>query len=471
MAKQTLIAPIIFKEGGVPLYEQLYQHIRQEIITGRLKEGVKLPSIRSLSEKLKISKTTVENAYSQLAAEGYVRSKEKSGLFVEKLDTSFFHGEGTSGESRDGWKKSTVMPELDFNYSLINPDLFPIKDFEKAHRWALSNFAHFQYGDHFGEWPLRNLLSTYLRETRGVDCEADQIIIGAGTRYLIGLLVHALELGNASVGYEDPGFDGVRAYLQWSGVKTVPINVDEEGLSIEELRQTNPKAVYTTPAHQFPTGAIMPISRRIELLQWADRTGGYIIEDDFDGEFRYVGRPIPSLQSLDRNERVIYMGSFSKALSPALKISFMVLPKHLANLFRVNLRAIGQTSSGLMQAILYYLIREGKWHRHLNRARKAYERKYHLLFSELQNGFPQSSSILGSDAGFHMLFKLPGFSEEEIIEKANEHGIKFYPTAPFWHNKEDAPGDTILLGFGGLSEKEIKAGIAVLRKIIESWSG
>ena len=267
MEKRLTVPPIIFDGGQIPLYEQLYDYIRKEIISGKLAEGTKLPSIRMLAERIKISKTTVENAYGQLIAEGYVKSKAKSGLYVEKMDTSFFDKKEEIDYEAQAWSKHPSRAYMDFSYSLINQELFPLQDFEKAHRWALSNFEHFQYGDHFGERPLRALLSTYLRETRGVHCTEDQIIIGAGTRYLVGLLVNALNLQNEKVGYEDPGFDGVREYLHWSGIETVPIPVDEEGLSVKELEKSNPKAVYTTPAHQFPTGSIMPISRRIQIAE------------------------------------------------------------------------------------------------------------------------------------------------------------------------------------------------------------
>ncbi|RLQ97502.1 MocR-like pyridoxine biosynthesis transcription factor PdxR [Falsibacillus albus] len=466
MEKTIMLPPIIFKEGQA-LYDQLYTHIRDEITSGSIPPGSKLPSIRKLSTQLNISKTTVEHAYGQLLAEGYTVSREKSGIYVEKIDTSFFRGIQHEDDAGSPIAPPDTGVKYDFHYSRINHDSFPLKDFERAQKWAFSQFEHFQYGDHFGYAPLRRMLSVYLRNTRGVQSNPEQIIIGSGTRYLISLLVHLLDLTTEEVGYENPGFDGVREYLKWAGVPIAPIQVDEDGISLEKLTHINPKVVYTTPAHQFPTGAIMPIKRRVELLQWANEQSAYIFEDDFDGEFRYSGRPIPSLQSLDKQERVIYLGSFSKALTPALRISFMVLPPHLLKRLQRNERSIGQTSSTIMQAALYHFINEGFWHRHLNRVRNEYVKRYYLLHTELQRGFPENSKVIATDAGFHMLLKLPGMNEDQIVDHALKRGVKVYPTAAYWEGNEKAPRDTILLGFGGLNERDLSAGIAILRDVVK----
>lgn len=448
-----------------PLYLQLYNYIKVEIQNGKIRAQSKLPSQRSLAKHLQISRNTVDAAYQQLLAEGYVISRARDGLYVVDLEKGYFQGGPHHFEPQLATQQKQDRPAIkyNFNYGDINLKDFPFKIWRKLSMQSLDEEqAHLLlYGDPQGELELRNYMTSYLYESRGVQCSAEQIVIGAGLQYLLGIVCNLIGR-NELFAMEDPGYYRVRYLFKDNGIKVKPIPLDEHGIHIDPLRNNNIKAVYVTPSHQFPLGTVMPISRRLALLEWAKEEDAYIIEDDYDGEFRYAGKPIPALQGLDSSDRVIYMGTFSKSLIPAIKLSYMILPRKLIDLFHQNHYYV-QTVSRLHQHTLQLFIESGHWERHLNKTRNSYKRRYEALLKSIQQTFGENGKIYGASSGLHILLEPNNkMTEEELIDTAKMAGVKVYPTSIFYANPLVVQPAKVLLGFANLAEDEIDKGIKLL---------
>lgn len=446
---------------NVPLYAQLYEYFKVEIQNGQIKAGMKLPSKRKLAAHFGIGLNTVDTAYQQLIAEGYVESRVRKGYFVADIDPIFPIKEQVG---RIGATSQCETDMIDFNHGSVDVDYFPHSVWKKCLNKTLylQERELFISGDPQGEPGLREEIATYLFQSRGVRCVPDQIVLGAGTQYMIHLL--RLLLGKERVfGLEDPGFHRVREVLKVEGAEMRFIPCDENGLSVESLKESHADIAYVTPSHQFPLGMIMPISRRVELLKWAKECNGYIIEDDYDGEFRHEGRPIPSLQGLDACGRVIYLGTFSKSLIPTIRAGYMVLPPGLTKLYHDKLQGYKQTISKVVQETVCLFMKGGHWERHLNRMRILYRKKNQVLLAALEETFPDGITVIGEKSGLHVLLQVTlTKSETELIQSAAKVGVKVYPTSVYHSKKINKP--TILMGYGGLSEKEIKEGIFLLKK-------
>ena len=448
-----------------PMYIQLYTFLKKEIKSGRISAGEKLPSKRKLSTHLGASINTIQTAYEQLSAEGYINSQFRKGYFVNELDYDV---------CKDTCHPSVHLPthaeieniEYDFSHGKIDLSVFPYAIWKRLtiHTIHKDNGELLLNGDEQGELLLREQNRLYLYQSRGVNCTADQIIIGSGTQYIIQLL--CLVLGdNQKIAFENPGFHRTRAVFQNNRMEMIPISLDEYGINIHQLRSHFVKAAYVTPSHQFPIGMIMPITRRLELLQWAEEQQSFIIEDDYDGEFRYKGKPIPSLQGLDKNDRVIYCGTFSKSLLPSLRISYMVLPKQLMATYKRKCSIYKQTVSRLHQHTLYLFMQKGHWNTHLNRVRTLYRKKHQVLMTSLQNHMPDIT-VLGNYSGLHILLQFSNsYSETALIKKAANARVKVYPSSIYYHNHINK-NPAILLGFAGLTCKEIESG---LLRLNEAW--
>lgn len=451
---------------GHPIYMQIYSFLKSEIISGKIEPGSKLPSKRKLAAHLSVSVNTVDLAYQQLLSEGYIHSRERSGFFAERLNDNVFR-EPNHNHSTNFEPPQTSFNTL-INFSQGNVDLenFPQKAWKKASLAALSDKSAYMLGDSRGELVLRKEISRYLFESRGVQTKPDQIVIGAGTQVLIGAIIQLIGL-DETYGIEDPGFHRVRDTLRAWRVKRNFIPVTEEGIDVDYLLNTSSKAVYVTPSHQFPLGSILPVSKRLKLIEWAEKNKAYIIEDDYDGEFRYAGRPIPALQGLDPYGRVIYMGTFSKALIPSMRINYMVLPPMLSKRYNESFSYIKQTVSRLHQDALAHFMKAGDWERHLNRMRKIYRRKQKILLDSIGAYMGNEGEVIGEKSGLHILLKVhKDIPEGELIEKALAKGVKVYPVSVYYENPETAPKSCVMLGYGGLSEQQLEAGIKLLR---EAW--
>lgn len=464
------ITPNLNPNDQTPLYIQLYQYLLKEIETGRIPQGTRLPSIRTLAGHLGIGKNTVDAAYQQLIAEGFILSKPKSGLYVAEFDEQFFT---TPQESRSKFshlkadQPLAITYPFDFRHGHIDKDHFPVTIWRKLTNQVLYDQAIFSYGDRQGEPELRVELAKYLYQSRGVSCLPEQIIIGGGIQQLLSLLCFIIKSGCTSVAVENPGYDGAREVFSQHGFSIIPIELNTGGIDLKKLAESNARIVYVTPSHQFPMGMIMPIANRMKLIQWANRVDGYIIEDDYDSEFRYKGKPIPALQGIDSFGKVIYLGTFSKALLPSIRLAYMVLPEQLLKSFQTHFQSYEQPVSKILQKAVSLFMQEGYWQKHLRRMRHIYQKKHETLHQSIRKFMGEQVKIIGEESGLHLLIEVKnGDNEETLIEKAKFSGVKIYPTAKYWMSQNQAKDPLLLVGFGGLSEAEITEGI---RRLSEAW--
>lgn len=463
------IIPKLDKHLKKPLYIQLYQYFKEEIRSGRIPSFKRLPSIRQLAGDLHISKTTIQWAYQQLLAEGYIESKERSGFYVVEMESQpFGHIFGSSEQPIPSPSEETEIV-YDFYMSHIDVDHFPFQKWKTSlNQTMLSDPKELLfYGDRQGELELRIAISSYLRQSRAVNCFADQLVLGAGTQTLARLLCHLIGHEEQKVAMEEPGYEGVRHVFQLLGFQVIPIPLEEDGLNVDELHKSGAKVVYITPSHQFPLGMVMPVAKRMKLLKWAEENGGLIIEDDYDGEFRYHGKPIPSLQGLDVNGNVVYVGTFSKSLMPAVRMSYAVLPERLLTLYQHSYQGYDQTVSRLHQKTLQLFMESGEWERHLRRMKKIYQKKHDILLQTIHHVMNGSVHVTGQNAGLHVVIKINSDkTADELVHIAKTSGVQVYSTTNNWVYKQKEETPLILLGFGGLSIEEIQEGI---ERLHEAW--
>lgn len=455
-------------KNGKHLYEQIYSHIKKEIVEGRMNTKEKLPSTRALSLYLQVSRSTVALAYDQLLAEGYIESIPGSGYYVSQLDNLY---QNTKEKAVGTPKKQIEKKEEQIVFSPVGVDLsqFPYPAWRKITREVLSAQEElFVGGDAQGELSLRTSIRQYLHAARGVNCQEEQIIVGAGNEYLLMLLQKLL--GNRTVtAFENPTY--LKAYRSFydAGFPVRLISMDESGMQVSRLRETDANVAYVMPSHQYPTGTVMPIRRRLELLKWADESpDSYVIEDDYDSEFRHKGKPIPSLQSTDNGDNVIYIGTFSKAVAPAIRVSYMVLPHSLLARYRQQGTYLSATVSRIDQRVLNEFIKRGYFERYLNRMRKVYREKHDKLLALLKP-FEKKFTIRGEWAGLHLLLTAKdSVTEKELVDRAAGAGVKVFAMSDnlVEEKKQDSQKATILLGYAALSDQEMEKGIELLK---EAW--
>lgn len=448
-----------------PLYEQIYKYIKSEIISGRYIHNTKLPSKRQLSAYLQCSQNTVQAAYSQLAAEGYILAKPKSGYYVCKLD-------GVLNIT----KKTIITHEniypgpvyrYDFSHHGVDFDSFPFSMWRKITKDVISEYDTdlLKTGNPQGDINLRSSIADYLHNSRGVDCSPDQIIISSGTEFLLQLLIQLFD-HDLVFAIENPGYEKFNMIFKSNRAEYKAIPLDESGMLPDELLKSHADIACVTPSHQFPTGNIMPVSRRIQLLNWSnEKPKRYIIEDDYDSEFKYSGRPIPSLQGLDTGGRVIYIGAFSKSLTPAIRISYMVLPEQLMKTYYEKLSFYICPVPAIEQKTLHRFINEGHFERHLNRMRNIYKGKRETLVSAIHSLLP-NTEINGANAGLHLIMKTNnGMSEVELITAARYNGVKVYGFSQYYFDSIPSGSQpSLLIGFATLKTDEIFEAVGLLRK-------
>ena len=450
------------------LYQQIYEHIRQEIREGKLLAGERLPSTRSLAEYLQVARSTVDYAYDQLLSEGYIEAKPYKGYFVCRLEGIF------TMEQREMTEPEVVRPDsqedgtqvqIDFSPYGIDMTGFPFGVWKRITKNILndSNSELFAQGEPQGDYDLRMTISRYLHSSRGVNCRPEQIIVGAGNDYLL-LLLEKILGRHVGIAMENPTYKRAYRIFQSFAYRIYTVDMDDKGMRADKLLELPVRAAYVMPSHQYPTGAVMTIGRRAELLRWAEKEPDrYLIEDDYDSEFRYRGKPIPSLQSSDKRGKVIYIGTFSKAIAPAIRVSYMVLPESLLEVYRRDCSFYSCTVSRIDQRILNEFIRDGYFERHLNKMRMHYRAKHDLLLAELEP-FKKAFTISGENAGLHLLLTAKGaVTEAQLLSAATEAGVKVYGMSENMV-ETDAPKATILLGFGSVSEPEMKEGLHRLQK-------
>ena len=460
-----LIISLSDKEGK-HLYEQIYSYIKKEIVEGRMNTKEKLPSTRALSLYLQISRSTVSLAYEQLMAEGYIEAVKGSGYYVSRLDNLYQNTEVVQG-SFSGPVKKNEENRIVFSPFGVDLSQFPYPVWRKITREVLAAEEElFVGGDAQGELALRTSIRQYIHAARGVNCLEEQIIVGAGNEYLLMLLQKLIGTGTI-VAFEDPTY--MKAYKSFAdaGFSVRRVSMDKSGMDVSQLEETNADIAYVMPSHQYPTGIVMPIGRRLELLKWAAKSQNrYVIEDDYDSEFRYKGKPIPSLQSTDRGDNVIYIGTFSKAVAPAIRVSYMVLPRKLLQRYREQGSYLSATVSRMDQRILNAFMQGGYFERYLNRMRKVYRDKHDKLIMLLKP-FEKKFEIKGEWAGLHLLLTAKEkVTEQELIRGANEVGVTVFGMSDNLVEEKGpyARHATILLGYAALSHQEIEKGIEQLKR-------
>ena len=451
--------------SDVPLYEQLYRSLAAEMRTGAVPAGTRMPGKRRLAAELSVSVNTVDAAYQMLAAEGYLEARERSGFYVQE-----YLALPESAAPAAPSKAEAVPKQRPIRYDLstrgVDPGLFPFRTWARLQKELLySSPELLTHGDAQGDLALRQALAGYLEEYRGVRCGAHQIVVGAGLEYLLGLLAPLLP-GPAAV--ENPGYPRAKQVLENNGVACCCLPVDEDGLSIRALSDSGAAVCYVTPSHQFPTGVTMPAGRRAELLHWAARCPGrrYIIEDDYDSEFRYASRPIPALRELDREGRVIYVNTFSKSLAPGLRIGYLVLPDALMARYRERFSLYAATVSSFDQFTLAAFMHSGGFERHISRSRKVYQARRDALMAAIDREFTElPHEISRSEAGLHLLLHMRnGMLERELVERAKAAGVRVYALSAYYMPPVRPPRATLVLGYAGMTGEQIDEAAARLRR-------
>ncbi|HQU85196.1 MAG TPA: PLP-dependent aminotransferase family protein [Pyrinomonadaceae bacterium] len=496
MKKQIPFILLDDKNTVTPLYRQVYESIRRAILQGELSAKTRLPSTRDFADRLGVSRITIVNAYEQLFAEGYLEGKTGAGTFVaSKLPEELLQTSKTKAKSVE------KMQNAPLNLSPFGEKLLA-KEFESKRVQFATKFQPFQngltaidefpfeiwsriaakfhknpprsmlgYGDPQGFYKLREAVAAHLRSARGVNCTAEQVIITSGAQQALDLAARIFLSEKDSFLIENPCYKEARNSFSATGAKVVAVAVDEEGFNVANVPKTGEKAklVYVTPSHQYPLGHTMTLARRLELIEWARKQNAWIIEDDYNSEFRYAGRPFPSLQGLDNSGRVIYVGTFSKTIFPALRIGCLVVPPELVNVFAVA-RAFNDAHSAIInQAILAEFITEGHFARHVRRMRQLYEKRQEILVREVKNKLSDFIEIEKSDAGMHLIGWLrQDLDEEKISAEADKQSIKLSPVSSYYLEEPKRKG--FIFGYTAFDERQIKESIGkiaeIFRKIV-----
>ena len=439
------------KTPGVPLYELLYRCLRQDIQSGILPPGSKLPSKRALAQHLEVSKITVEAAYSQLLAEGFISSREKVGYFVEET----IHPQLSARPSLPKTEEAPPVTALDLTAN--GSPHFPFSVWSKLQREVMLDLGEklLQNLHPQGCLELRQAIATHLAEFRGMQVDPDNIIIGAGTDFLYNLLIQLLGREKCYA-VEEPGYGKIRQIYAAGGVEVRSAPMDEAGVCPKGLGRA--QVLHISPSHHFPTGIVTPMQRRQELLKWAENADGYIIEDDYDSEFRFCSHPMPALCSLDAQGRVIYMNTFSKSLTPAIRISYMILPAGLMALYRQKLGFYSATVPSFEQYTLARFLQRGYFEKHINRMRKFYKARRDKVILALQNcPWQDRITIFEKDAGLHFLVKVDTALDDAGLTALWEScGIKVRTLGSYY--EEEVPRSsrrTLVINYSGLDEVEL----------------
>ncbi len=454
--------------GSDSLYEHLYKCIKNDIMSGQLKSGDKLPSKRSFAKNLDISTITVENAYAQLMAEGYIYSLPKRGYFVSEVKTFLEKQPERVRQLPEKPKEETCF--ADFISNRTSHANFPFSIWAKLTREVLAgeDSTLLLPPPAGGIMELRKAIADHLYQFRGIDVSPEQIIIGAGTEYLYGLLIQLF--GNEGVyAIEDPGYQKIAQIYTSHGVGLRYIPMDEGGVCTGMLEDSGADILHLSPSHHFPTGRVTPISRRYELLGWASKSDGrYIIEDDYDSEFRLLGRPIPALQSIDVMDKVIYMNTFSKSLSSTIRISYMVLPQKLLKQFHEKLGFYSCTVSNFEQYTLARFISGGYFEKHINRMRNYYRNQRDILLESIRKSpLAGKIKIKEENSGLHFLMELQTEMPDELLEeKAGRMGLRISCLSRYYHQPEQAKQHVLVLNYSGIDREKMAEAIEILERCV-----
>lgn len=486
-----LLMVAVDRHISTPMHRQVYDQIRDAILGGRLAPGRRLPSTRALADELAVSRNTVLAAYDQLFAEGYTEGEIGSGTRVSRVLPEDVLA-ARSAAARHG--ASSMIPEAElsekgrallasrprvhrpikadaFRPGLPEIDRFPWTQWSRmiAKFWRNPPRALVSYGDPGGHIPLRIAIADYLRAVRGLNCVAEQVIVTAGAQQAIDLAARALLDPGEKVWIEDPGYAGIRGVLTATEAELIPLPVDDQGLVVSEgvRRAPDARMAVVTPSHQYPLGPVMSLARRLELLEWATESNAWILEDDYDSEYRYAGRPLSALQGLDSTGRVIYVGTFSKVMFPAIRLGYMVVPPALADpIIRIR-RSLDDQTAIVMQPVLTEFIESGHFSAHIRRMRLLYAERQQVLIEAVRSRLGEVMTIEPDEAGMHVVAMIrpeTGLKDAAITDAANAQGLSIYPLSEFYVGTPDRNG--LVLGYAGSSVREIKRGVEKLADVI-----
>lgn len=454
-----------------PLYEQLYRAIRQDIMSGQLAGGERLPAKRPLAAHLHVSQITVETAYGQLTAEGYVRAVPRSGFFVQQVET-VPHFTTTHNPP----PTPTLQPPdfaFDFRTNMVDTNCFPFSTWAKLSRAVLTDYDRTLLLEPASQGvpALREQICKYLYSFRGISVAPEQIIIGAGSEYLVTLLIQLLGRKH-TYAIETPGYPKLTQIFQANDAETAPIPLDADGLCFDTLCASNASVAYLTPSHHFPLGVVTSAARRSALLRWVNEADDrYLIEDDYDSEFRFVSRPIPALKELDHNDRVIYHNTFTKSLAPSLRIGYLALPRSLLPAYQARFGGYASTVPVFEQYTLARFLETGSFERHVNRIRNLYKARLDTLLHALsQSALSGRYQVSGTEAGLHLLLHMEnGMNEQELIASAAANGVRVYGLSRYYIGAAtcSCPPATVILGYAGIPSEQLTAAVAALER---AWS-
>ena len=457
------------RESGQFIYRQLYSQLKEDILAFKYESHEKLPSKRDMSQHLNISVNSVKAAYEQLLAEGYIYTEERKGYFIEPLEKLIID---PNAQISLNVQEQQIEDAYDYSFSHMSTDIsaFPVEVWTKLVKRVFENYDHelSSIPQIKGPIELRQSIAKLVSYQRGIQCHPEQIVIGSGTNILLTKLIQLLP-DEIKIAVENPGYSRFRTLIRQTTAQLKPIALDHKGISIEAIKQAQPDATIVTPSHQFPMGIIMPVSRRIDLLNWASQTQSYIIEDDYDSEFKYETDNIPSLFSFDKNERVIYLGTFSKTLMPGLRMSYMILPINLVKQFdHYNLNMIPDFST-IHVLTLNLMIKEGYYEKYVKKMHQIYGKKRETLITHLSNTFTNNIRIKDTRAGLHFIVEVnTPFSYQEIESRAKEMKLELYTLNRFSVKalEKNSSYKTLIIGFSKIKQEQIPQAVQRLKEVI-----
>lgn len=479
--RKTDLLIAVDEKAAEPLYQQVYEQVKRHILSGSLAEGDRLPSIRKLTQTLGVSHVTVERAYLQLSVEGYVQNVPRSGYVVNSIDIGYFSqgAADTSAQVKsvlENMPPNPLQEELlrakqaryNFSYCNLQPGSFPRRIWSQLTNEVLRSSTDEDLASYFcqeGPSRLQVVLARYLRQTRGVVCEPEQIVFQSGTEAALKAIVDLFQGGLHTIMHEEPGYEAMTAIVRNStNARLAPLSLSDDDDIVDALEEHEPNLIFTTPSHQFPTGRVMPMDERVRLLQWAAENDAYIIEDDSCNEYRYDTRSIPSLQSLDQSNRVVYVCNFSKALSPGLRIAYAVLPPELLAKWKIIHTMSWDPVPYITRETLARFIEQGHWTQHLRRMATDNKRRHDELVRCLQEELGDILGIQGMESGMHLYVTVNnGMTQDELIASAYVQGAAVHGTAQYWFAHDPQP-NAVLIGFSAIAFRDIANGVKALRR-------
>jgi len=483
----TLPALRVDRSAATPLHKQIYDGFRAAILRGDLRAGERIPSTRELTSELGVSRFPVLNAYAQLLAEGYLESRVGAGTYVSgslpeqsmSVAQPVGHLVRNPSGPRSVARRSRLYPSFPYSAAVRGWGAFgvhqPALEEFPFHAWSTLVARHsrnphvraIHHIDPRGSERFRETIGAYLRTARGVQCALDQIIVVSGSQQALDITARVLLDPGDEVWVEDPGYSLERNLLIAAGCDLIPVPVDREGMVVSEgvRRGGKARAAFVTPSHQYPLGSTMSASRRIQLLNWAQNAGAWIVEDDYDSEFRYESLPVASLHGLDINERVIYIGTFSKVLFPSLRLGYLVVPRDLADRFVAVRYSMDIFPAYLHQEVLADFINEGHFGRHIRKMRQIYKERRTALIESIDRRFGAGFEVHGAEAGMHLAMTLPeGFSDCEIAARAAKERLWLWPLTPSYVKEQARPG--FILGFGSTAAEHMDRAVETMHAAI-----